>query len=125
MWIRRLVPANRKKSPGFGPGRVGIIFNGPSMELDGIAPVAALERMRDIVIQAELKDWRRDGEHQTPTSIGKGHATVWPIVEALAANAFDGWVTLHHLKQHHPELPELERSTAEAVRLVAARRGIT
>lgn len=112
----------RRLVEGFGQGRAGIIFNGPSLELDGIAPVATLREMRDLVIQAELKDWRREGAQDIPVPLGEGEATVWPIVEALHATAFDGWVTLHHLKQHHPELPDLERGAAEAVRRLAANR---
>ena len=112
----------RRLVAGFGHGRAGIIFNGPSMELDGIAPVPAFHEMRDLVVQAELKDWRRDGGHDRPVPLGEGEATVWPLVEALAAAAFDGWVTLHHLRQHHPELPNLERGAAEAVRRAAGDR---
>lgn len=106
----------RRLVAGVGRDRSGIIFNGPSMEFDGLSPLAALSEMRDIVVQAELKDWRRDGGHEVPTIIGDGDATVWPVVEALQASAFDGWVTVHHLKQHHPELPELGRSTVDAIR---------
>lgn len=109
----------RRLVSGFGHGQAGIIFNGPSMELDGIAPVAALHEMRDLVIQAELKDWRRNGDEEIPILLGKGEATVWPVVQALAEIVGDGWVTLHHLKQHHPELPDLERSAVDAVRRVA------
>lgn len=112
----------RRLIAGLGRERAGIIFNGPSMELDGIAPVAALHSMRDLVVQLELKDWRRVGEKEIPTALGAGKAKVWPLVEALDAVAFDGWVTLHHLKQHHPELPELESGAADTVRRVAARR---
>lgn len=106
----------RRLVAGLGRDRAGIVFNGPSMELDGISPVAALHEMRDLVVQVELKDWRREDGHAAPTTIGEGQATVWPIVEALGAIAFDGWVTVHHLKQHHPEMPDLGRQTVEALR---------
>lgn len=111
----------RRLVSGFGRLRAGIIFNGPSMELDGIEPVAALVGMKDIVEQVELKDWVRQGAHETPTAIGDGEATVWPIVETLTAVAFEGWMTIHHLKQHHPELPDLGPGTVEAVRRAAGR----
>lgn len=114
----------RRLVDGLGRKRAGIIFNGPSLEMDGIAPVRALRKMRDIVVQAELKDWERRGGAFEAQSIGLGQATVWPIVEALDELDFGGWVTLHHLKQHHPDLPELKRSVAEAVRLIAALRVI-
>jgi sugar phosphate isomerase/epimerase len=115
----------RRLIEGFGRHRAGIIFNGQSLEIDGIAPIAACHKMFDIVIQAELKDWRHDGGHHSPTPIGQGEATVWPIVDALDASAFDGWLTLHHLKQHHPELPDLKRNVAEKIRAMAALRGFT
>lgn len=117
----------RRLIAGFGRGRAGIIFNGPSMELDGIAPVTALHEMRDLVSQIEVKDWRRGRgrDHETPMPIGEGQATVWPLLETVSTIAFDGWVTLHHLKQHHPELPELERNTGEAVRHAVVPRVIT
>lgn len=111
----------RRLVSGLGRGRAGIILNGPSMELDGIEPVAALLEMRDIVEQVELKDWVRQGAHETPRAIGDGEATVWPIVDALTAVAFEGWMTIHHLKQHHPELPDLGPGTVAAVRRAAGR----
>jgi sugar phosphate isomerase/epimerase len=114
----------RRLVDGFGRDRAGIIFNGQSLEIDGIAPVTALRTMSDIVVQAELKDWLRAGGHHVPTPIGLGDATVWPVVEALDASGFEGWLTLHHLKQHHSELPELERGVAESIRAMAALRGL-
>lgn len=111
----------RRLVAGFGRARTGIIFTGPNLELDGISPLDALAEMYDLVEQVELKDWRRDGDHALPAPIGTGDAIVWPIVEALAVAGYSGWVTLHHLKQHHPELPDLDRHVGAAVRQVAER----
>lgn len=103
-----------------GRTRVGIIFGGPNMELDGISPLDALHDMWNLVEQVELKDWRRRGNTIHPVPIGTGEATVWPVVEALGRGNFRGWVTLHHLKQHHPELPDLDAGTSAAVRQAAS-----
>lgn len=111
----------RRLVAGFGRSRTGIIFTGPNMELDGIAPLAALAEMSDLIEQVELKDWRRHGERTVPVPIGSGDATVWPIVEALAVGGYTGWITLHHLKQHHPGLPDLDRQVSATVRRVASR----
>jgi sugar phosphate isomerase/epimerase len=105
---------------GLGRDRAEIIFNGQSLELDGIQPVAALRAMLDIVGQIELKDWRREDGEAIPVPIGTGQATVFPVVEELAALGFSGWLTLHHLKQHHPELPSLEPRVSLAVRKTIA-----
>ena len=105
----------------FGRSRTGIIFTGPNLELDGVAPLEALRAMTGIVEQVELKDWRRHDGHATPAPIGEGEAVVWPIVEALAHSGYAGWITLHHLKQHHPELPDLDSRVSAAVRLIAER----
>ena len=105
----------------FGRPRTGIIFTGPNLELDGIEPLEALSAMAGIVEQVELKDWRRHDGHATPVPIGEGEAVVWPIVEALAQSGYAGWITLHHLKQHHPELPDLDSRVSAAVRLIAER----
>lgn len=110
----------RRLIDGLGRHRAGIIFNGPSMELDGIDPLAALGEILDLVEQVELKDWRRVDGHGVPVPLGTGEATVLPIVEHLAARRFQGWITLHHLKQHHPELPHLTAAAGEAVRAVYA-----
>lgn len=110
----------RRLVTGFGRGRAGIIFTGPNLELDGIAPLDALAKMRDLIEQVELKDWRRDGDAAVPVSIGTGDATVWPVVEALAVSSYSGWNTLHHLKQHHPELPDLDRDVGDTVRRMFA-----
>ena len=110
----------RRLIDGLGRDRAGIIFNGPTMELDGIDPVVALGEMIGLVEQVELKDWRRSGGHEIPVPLGLGDATVMPIVEYLAAEGFEGWVTLHHLKQHHPELPDLTLAAGEAVRAAYA-----
>lgn len=112
----------RELVEGLGRDRAGIIFNGQSVELDGIDPVDALRAMRDVVIQVELKDWRRSDGRSMPAPIGQGEACVWPVIETLVDQRFDGWLILHHLRQHHPELPPLERSASEAVRRVIARR---
>lgn len=80
----------RRLVDGLGRRRAGIIFNGPSLEMDGFAPVRALRKMRDIVVQAELKDWERRGGAFEPQPIGLGQATVWPIVEALDELDFGG-----------------------------------
>lgn len=115
----------RRLVSGLGRDRAGIIFNGPSMELDGIDPLVALDEMIDLVEQVELKDWRLVDGHEAPAPLGSGEATVLPIVEHLAAAAFAGWITLHHLKQHHPELPHLTAAAGEAVRTLytASKRG--
>ena len=110
----------RRLIDGLGRDRAGIIFNGPSMELDGIDPVAALGEMIGLVEQVELKDWRRNGVSDIPVPLGQGDATITPIVEYLAEEGFTGWVTLHHLKQHHPELPDLTFAAGEAIRAVYA-----
>ena len=86
-----------------------------------VPPLAALTQMYDIIEQVELKDWRREGEHVTPAPIGAGEAVVWPIVEALALADYTGWVTLHHLKQHHPALGDLDEAVSATVRSVVAR----
>lgn len=108
-------PSCRRLVDGFGRGGAGIIFTGPNLELDGIAPLGALAEMLDLVEQVELKDWRRHDDAAVPVPIGTGDATVWPVVEALALSGYAGWITLHHLKQHHPELPDLDRGVAVAV----------
>ncbi|MCC7045458.1 MAG: sugar phosphate isomerase/epimerase [Alphaproteobacteria bacterium] len=113
----------RRLVEGLGRARAGIIFNGSNMEMDGIEPLGALEKMFDLVEQVELKDWRRRGDAAELAAIGAGDATVWPIVEALADAAFDGWITLHHLKQHDPGLADLHPSVAAAVRRIARRVG--
>lgn len=110
----------RRLIDGLGRDRAGILFNGPSMELDGIDPVTALDEMYDLVEQVELKDWRRVAGHDVPVVLGTGEATVKPIMDYLAADGFDGWLTVHHLRQHHPELPELTSATTDAVRAVYA-----
>ena len=110
----------RRLIDGLGRDRAEIIFNGQSLELDGIEPVATLAAMGDIVGQVELKDWRRDGKEAVPVPIGTGHATVFPVVEELAALNFRGWVTLHHLRQYHPDLAPLEPSVSLAVRRAVA-----
>ena len=101
----------RRLVEGLGRDRAGIIFTGANLELDGIDPLAALSAMTDLILQVELKDWH-EGH---PVAIGTGEATVWPLAEALAAAGFDGWITLHHLRQHHPEMGPL--SPAVAARL--------
>lgn len=112
----------RRLVAGFGRAGAGIVFTGPNLELDGIAPLDALAGMYDLVEQVELKDWRRCGGDAAPVPIGTGEAVVWPIVEALAAAGYAGWITLHHLKQQHPELPDLDRDVGDAVRRVFAAR---
>lgn len=97
----------RRLVEGLGRDRAGIIFTGPNLELDGVCPLAALSEMADLIVQAEVKDWRRSGGAASPVAIGTGEATVWPLVEALASG-FDGWITLHHLRQHHPDLGPLD-----------------
>lgn len=109
----------RRLVAGFGRSRTGIIFTGPNLELDGIEPLAALAEMYDLVEQVELKDWRREGGHAHPAPIGMGDAIVWPIVEALALANYGGWITLNHLKQHHPDLPALDKEVSAAVRKIA------
>lgn len=111
----------RRLVAGFGRARTGIIFTGPNLQLDGIAPLTALAEMYDLIEQVELKDWRRDGGHVRPVAIGTGEALVWPIVEHLAVLGYRGWITLHHLKQHHPDLPDLDRQVGVVVRRVADR----
>lgn len=111
----------RRLVAGFGRSRSGIIFTGPNLELDGIAPLAALAEMSDLIEQVELKDWRRRGDDALPVAIGTGEALVWPVVEQLAVGGYRGWITLHHLRQHHPELPELDAQVSAAVRDVADR----
>jgi sugar phosphate isomerase/epimerase len=110
----------RRLIEGMGRQRAGIIFTGPNLELDGISPNRALAEMADLVVQAEIKDWtRRDGETY-PAPIGAGEAIVWPIVEALAGFGFSGWITLHHLRQHHPELQPLDPAvSANICRIIA------
>lgn len=110
----------RRLVAGFGGTGASIIFTGPNLQLDGIAPLDALAEMYDLVGQVELKDWRRCGGDAVPVAIGTGEAVVWPIVEALAVSGYSGWITLHHLKQHHPELPDLDRDVAAAVQRVFA-----
>ena len=105
----------RRLVDGLGRDRVGIIFTGPNLELDGIDPLTALACMADLVLQAEIKDWHRRGGEAHPVAIGTGEATVWPVVEALAASGFAGWVTLHHLRQHHPEIGPLSPEVAARV----------
>ena len=111
----------RRLVDGLGRDRAGIIFTGPNLELDGIDPLAALSGMADLVLQAEVKDWRKgkdwrkEGAKAHPVAIGTGEATVWPVVEALAASGFAGWVTLHHLRQHHPEMGPLSPGIAARV----------
>lgn len=105
---------------GLGRDRAEIIFNGQSLELDGIQPVAALRVIKDIVGQIELKDWRRENGEAIPVPIGTGQATVFPVVEELAALKFRGWLTLHHLKQHHPELPALDPRVSFTIRKTLA-----
>jgi sugar phosphate isomerase/epimerase len=100
---------------GLGRDRAGIIFTGPNLELDGINPLAALSEMAELVVQAEVKDWRKEGAKAHPVAIGTGEATVWPIVEALAASGFAGWITLHHLRQHHAEMGSLSPEIAKRV----------
>jgi sugar phosphate isomerase/epimerase len=101
---------------GLGRDRAEIIFNGQSMELDGIPPVQALRSMLDIIGQVELKDWQRTVSDVTPVPIGSGQATVFPVVRELALNAYGGWLTLHHLRQHHRSLPALEPGVSTMVR---------
>jgi sugar phosphate isomerase/epimerase len=108
---RRLIEA-------IGRDRAGIIFTGANLELDGIAPLDALNALDGLVVQAEIKDWRRDGLQAHPAPIGEGEATVWPLAAALAAGNFSGWVTLHHLRQHHPALPPLDPAVAARIRHV-------
>ncbi len=115
-------PSCRRLIDGLGRDRAGIIFNGPSLQLDGIDPLTALHDMIDLVEQVELKDWRRIDGHEAPVPLGSGEATVWPIVEALAAAEFQGWITLHHLKQHHPQMPDLSAEAAAMVRKISHRR---
>lgn len=110
----------RRLIEGLGRHRAGIVFNGPSMELDGIDPVGALGDMIGLVEQVELKDWRRVGGHDVPVPLGSGEAKVMPVVGCLAGAGFEGWMTLHHLKQHHPELPELTAAEGGAVRSMYA-----
>ena len=106
----------RRLIEGFGRNSAAIIFNGQSMEMDGIDPVAALRKMSDIVSQSEIKDWRRDGDQIVPVVMGTGDATVFPIVEELLALNCGDWLTLHHLRQHHPELPPLDSGMSAAIR---------
>jgi sugar phosphate isomerase/epimerase len=106
----------RRLIDGFGADRAAIIFNGQSMEMDGIDPLGALRSMRDIIGQVELKDWQRRNGECVPAAIGTGDATVFPVVDELAALDFQGWLTLHHLRQHHPELPPLGPEVSAAVR---------
>jgi sugar phosphate isomerase/epimerase len=110
----------RRLIEGLGGDRAGIIFTGSNLELDGIGPLEALSEMADLVVQAELKDWRRSGGKAQPVAIGSGEATVWPLVEVLAAAGFDGWVTLHHLRQHHPELGPLAPTISARVSEILA-----
>ena len=110
----------RRLVEGLGRDRAGIIFTGPNLELDGIDPQIALVQMADLVLQAEVKDWKRAVGTAHPVAIGTGEATVWPLLEALAASGFDGWITLHHLRQHHPELAPLSAMVATRVGLIAA-----
>lgn len=111
----------RKLVTGLGLCSAFIIFNGQSLESDGIEPVSALREMFDVVGQVELKDWRRSGREVVPMPIQSGEATVMPVVEELAALGFGGWLTLHHLRQHHPELPALDPQVSTRVRQAAAR----
>jgi sugar phosphate isomerase/epimerase len=111
----------RRLVAGVGRSRCGIIFTGPNMELDGIDPLSALSQMSDLVEQVELKDWRRVDGKPVAAPIGAGEAQVWPVVRALATSRFDGWVTLHHLRQHDPHLPELDAGVAARLRRIAAR----
>lgn len=111
--------ACRRLVEGVGRQRASIIFTGPNMELDGIDPLWALAEMRDLVEQVELKDWRRVAGKAEVAAIGKGEAVVWPVVHQLARSGFGGWVTLHHLKQHDPHLPDLDPEVAAFVRRIA------
>ena len=112
-------PSCRRLVEGLGRDRAGIIFTGPNLELDGIDSLAALSNMADLVVQSEIKDWRKEDAKAHPAAIGTGEATVWPVVEALAASGFSGWVTLHHLRQHHPELGPLSPDVAARIASIA------
>jgi sugar phosphate isomerase/epimerase len=111
----------RRLVEGLGRDRAGIIFTGPNIELDGIDPLAALTEMTGLVLQAEVKDWIKVDGKAHPVAIGTGEAIVWPVVEALAASGFAGWVTLHHLLQHHPEMGQLSAAVAARVGGILAR----
>jgi hypothetical protein len=76
--------------------------------------------MEDLVTQAEIKDWVRHGNAAHPVPIGTGEAIVWPLIENLSG--LDGWVTLHHLRQHHPELPPLDPAIAARIRGILSNR---
>jgi sugar phosphate isomerase/epimerase len=110
----------RRLIEGIGREHAGIIFTGANLELDGIAPIEALAEMADIVVQAEIKDWTRQHGEAHPAPIGAGEAVVWPIIEATARFGFAGWITLHHLRQHHPDLPALEPAVTARVRRIIA-----
>jgi sugar phosphate isomerase/epimerase len=111
----------RRLIQGIGPERAGIIFTGPNLELDGISPIPALSEMADLVVQVEIKDWIRHDGTAHPAPIGAGDAIVWPIVEALVGFNFGGWITLHHLRQHHPELQDLDPAVSARVRQIISR----
>jgi sugar phosphate isomerase/epimerase len=113
----------RRLVEGLGRDRVGIIFTGPNLELDGIDPLSAWAEMADLVLQVETKDWRRDGPKAHPVAIGTGEATVWPLLERMAGSGFKGWITLHHLRQHHPEMGPLSPDVAGQVREIIAKAG--
>jgi sugar phosphate isomerase/epimerase len=106
----------RRLIEGLGRANAGIIFTGANLERDGIAPLAALAEMQALVIQAEIKDWTRHGSDAHPVPIGTGEAMVWPLIEALSG--LDIWVTLHHLRQHHPDLPPLDPAIAATARRI-------
>jgi acyl dehydratase/sugar phosphate isomerase/epimerase len=110
----------RRLIEGVGRDGAGIIFTGANLELDGVAPLGALDGLDGIVLQAELKDWRRDNGAAHPVPIGDGEATVWPLVAALAARDAGGWITVHYLRQHHPELPALDPAVAARVRTIVS-----
>jgi sugar phosphate isomerase/epimerase len=111
--------SSRRLIEAIGRDRAGIIFTGANLELDGIAPLEALTELDGFVVQAEFKDWRRDGLRAHPAPIGEGEAMVWPLAAALFAHQFTGWVTLHHLRQHHPELAPLDPALAARFRHIA------
>lgn len=107
-----------------GQDAVRLIFNSATLELAGMDPLAQLDACWPMIDRLEIKDFQIDQSGRAiPVPLGEGQASLDAVLAAALGRGFDGWMTVHYLRNLFPEaedaLTALPKSRSYLQRLLA------